>query len=167
MSKELTQEYLRELMRYDPDTGIFTRLVSRSSTAMKGRVAGTKNSRGYLQISIDRKLYSAHRLAWFYVYGVWPSCEIDHINRCKSDNRILNLREATGSENQQNRLKSKNNTSGYKGVFWHKTKQKWYAAILVNSKAIHLGVFKTTEEAYAAYCEAASRLHTRNPVATS
>jgi len=93
------------LLTYDPYTGLFTWLVDAYSNKVKGKIAGSIKE-GYINISIDRKLYRAHRLAWLYVNGVFPS-EIDHINRVKSDNRICNLREVSRSENCQNRSTSK------------------------------------------------------------
>jgi HNH endonuclease len=89
---KLTAERLRERLHYDAETGVFTRRVG-SSNARAGDVAGSVHSTGYVRISIDGGKYTAHCLAWFYVHGVWPSDQIDHINRNRSDNRIANLRE--------------------------------------------------------------------------
>jgi hypothetical protein len=106
------------------------------------------------------KLYQAHRLAWFYVYGVFPSGQIDHINRNKSDNRLVNLRDCSISENKQNSGLYKNNKSGFKGVF--KKGKRYEAGIRVNNKRIYLGKFGSAELAYEAYVSAAKKLHTHN-----
>ena len=146
----LTAEKLRELLTYCLESGIFRRRVS-AGRARAGDIAGRVNpTKGYLRICINGKDYAAHRLAWLYVYGVWPSAEIDHINRVKTDNRIDNLTEATRTENNRNKGKSKNNTSGHVGVSWDKTKQKWYAYIQHDSKRIHLGYYDVLEDAVAA-----------------
>lgn len=161
---ELTAERLRELINYDPETGIFTWRVSRKR-ARAGNLVGNFNADGYLQAKVLYKLYRLHRLAWLYVYGTWPKEEIDHINRIRTDNRISNLREANRIENGQNRSISKANTSGYKGVYWNKTEKKWHAQIRVNGLRIHLGHYKNIEDAHNAYVEAAKKYHTHNPAA--
>jgi hypothetical protein len=89
---KLAAERLRERLRYDGGTGVFTRRVG-SGHARAGEIAGSVHSTGYVRIGIDGGKYTAHRLAWLYVHGVWPSDQIDHINRNRSDNRIANLRE--------------------------------------------------------------------------
>jgi len=89
---KLTAERLRERLRYDAETGAFTRRVG-SGHARAGEMAGTVHSTGYVRITIDGGKYTAHHLAWLYVHGVWPSDQIEHINRKRSDNRIANLRE--------------------------------------------------------------------------
>lgn len=100
----LTQDRLRELLHYDPDTGVFTNIKPRHRVKV-GDIAGSNSGKGYLQIQIDQKRYSAHRLAWLYTYGRFPEEFIDHINGNPSDNRIVNLREVTQRENLQNRKK--------------------------------------------------------------
>lgn len=161
---ELTVERLRELINYDPKTGIFTWRVSRKG-AKAGNVVGNFDAYGYLRAKVLYKPYVLHRLAWFYVHGTWPKQEIDHINRIKTDNRIANLREANRRENGENRNISKANTSGYKGVYWNKREKKWHAQIRVNRIRIHLGHYKNIEDAHNAYVEAAKKYHTHNPAA--
>ena len=144
---ELTQKYLRETLHYDPETGVFTWRVPPARNVKNGSVAGCLTSHGYIQIGVKNRLYAAHRLAWLYVYGKWPTNLIDHINGVRSDNRITNLREATSAENQYNILKEKNNTSGVKGVTWSKQHKKWRAQCRVNGKNHRLGLFADICEA--------------------
>ena len=147
---DLTQARLKELLSYDPDTGIFVWIKSTDKRISIGAVAGIVNNRGYRRIKIDGKHRRAHRLAWLYVHGVWPDGELDHMNRDKLDNRISNLRIATRSENLQNTNIRKNNTSGVKGVWLNKVRRKWVASVHINRKYKHLGHFNTIEEATAA-----------------
>lgn len=143
---------LLELVHYCPLTGVFTRKVSLSGNNKVGDVAGNL-TKGYMELSVDACVYRAHVLAWFYVYGVWPKTELDHKDRDKTNNAISNLREATDSQNGGNSPMRKGNRSGFKGVTAHGSQYK--AAIMVNRKRMHLGVFSTAEEAGASYDEAA------------
>lgn len=156
---EFTQERLKELVSYDPETGLFTNLTRRSTRAI-GTIAGTKYTNGYIYIRIDHKAYLAHRLVWLYTYGEFPEKDLDHINEIKDDNRIVNLRLATNKENHQNKSKPpKNNTSGLLGVYWNKQHKKWHSRIMINGKNKHLGYFNTTEQASETYVEAKRDLH--------
>ena len=137
----ITQKELKELLHYDPETGIFTRLISFSDKAKVGNIMRTKTSHGYIAIRIRRKIYKAHRLAWLYMAGVWPKHHIDHLNHIRDDNRLINLREATYQDNAKNRALNKNNKSGVCGVSWYKTKGKWVAQISDKEKKINLGYF--------------------------
>lgn len=150
---------LREVLKYDPMTGIFTWNKKMSSRALAGNPAGCIRN-GYVTIDLFGKRYQAHRLAMIYTYGHCDSKDVDHINGIKNDNRIENLRFATRSENKQNRLTTQpNNKSGYTGVDWHKYSNGWRATITTMRKQKHLGIFATPEEAYAAYVEAKRQLH--------
>jgi len=146
----LTQERLKEVLHYNPMTGIFTRKITLSSNAAKGNIAGCSTPEGYKQIGIDGKLYKAHRLAWLYYYGYFPEHVIDHRDRIKHHNWILNLREVSTQCNLRNTGNPKDNTSGVKGVCWHKQSQKWMASIVVNRKYKYLGIFKSFDEAVCA-----------------
>lgn len=152
----LTQDRLKQLLHYDPETGIFTRLVT-TGNLLPGTKVGRNQLNGYTSITIDRKHYYTHRLAWFYVTGSWPKNDIDHINRNRSDNRYANLREATRSLNMRNILKFKNNKSGFKGVSWCAVKNKWRANIKLNGKQTFLGYFDIPEKAHGAYVAAAEK----------
>ena len=155
----LTQTRLRELLHYDPDTGIFTSRTKRGRFRA-GTAMGTLGVKGRIQLHIDHKKHFAHRLAWLYVEGVWPSHEIDHINGVPTDNRISNLREATTKQNGENRGKQRNNTSGYKGVTWSNKSQKWQAQICHNGTRKYLGVFVDPKAAHRTYLAAAEGLFT-------
>lgn len=159
----VTQERLKELLAYNPETGIFTWRVNRTGTAKASSIAGRVSNRGYLQIKIDGKLYSAHRLAWLYTHGEFPPDQLDHINRIRADNRISNLRIATGAENSQNYSKRNDNSSGVIGVDWHKQSGKWQARIRLNNCRMSLGLYDTIEEAAAVRAAAKAKYHTFNP----
>ena len=152
----LTAETVRKLLDYEPETGVFRWRSGREGVS-KGMVAGTKNAAGYRQIMILRKRYYAHRLAWLYVNGDWPHAEVDHANGDKADNRISNLRLAEKSQNRANTALQRNNTSGFKGVCFHKPIGKFYASIQIEKKYKFLGYFDTPEKAHAAYYEAAEK----------
>lgn len=154
----LTQDRVKTLLLYDPDTGVFRWKVARSNAARLS-TAGTVCKKGYRRISIDAKTYPAHRLAWLYVYGVYPDTEMDHINRNRDDNRISNLRVANRFVNTQNTNGRKDNVSGHRGVGWHKISARWRARINVNNKCVNLGSFLSFEEAVAAYQQAAAKHH--------
>jgi hypothetical protein len=153
----LTAERLRELLHYDPETGVFTWRARRSNFSRYGigDVAGCVNPVGYRRIGWGKTYYPAHRLAWLYMTGEWPSGAIDHINCVKDDNRLANLRVATTAQNRANARKSSNNTSGFKGVVWHRKMCRWMAGIKVNGRSLHLGYFDCPAEAHTAYVKAA------------
>lgn len=155
---ELTQKYLKSILKYNRGNGFFTCKKHRGSRARMGTIAGTTDSQGYRLITINWKIYHAHRLAYLYVNGEWPSHEIDHINRKKDDNRWVNLRECTHAQNTRNSEKSKNNTSGYKGVCWNKRAKKWQAAICFKGKVKGLGHYNNKQDAAKAYNDKAKEL---------
>ncbi len=155
---ELTQQKLKEILSYDPETGIFIWKVSLASNIKPGRVAGYKTRQGYIAIKISRKKYFAHRLAWLYAHGSFPENQIDHINHVKADNSLKNLRACSRSENFANRKKQQNNTSGYKGVAWDKEKRKWRARIGHGRKLFYIGRYKDIKDAAVAYNKKALEL---------
>lgn len=158
----LTHERLKELLTYDPETGIFTHNTTKARR-VKGKPAGCV-VKGYVVISIDTQIYRAHRLAWLYMTGKWPAHTVDHRDTDKSNNKWSNLREATGLEQMQNLPLMVTNTSGYPGVSYNKQTGRFTAKISVNNKRHHLGYFDTPEEAFEAYQKAKSQLHMFNPV---
>ena len=145
----LTQERLKDLFNYNPETGVFKRLVSASLNTKAGQIAGSANGKGYLRIMVDGKQHKSHRLAWLYVYGEFPSDQVDHINGVKDDNRLTNLRAVTNAENSKNVKMRISNTSGTMGVYWDKPRGKWRAQIKANGKNKYLGIFKDISEAIA------------------
>lgn len=125
-----------------------------------GKMAfNTTKPSGYKQGNLLGKTYYAHRVAWAIYYGSWPNKSIDHINGIKTDNRISNLRLAEDSENQYNKTRQSNNTSGYKGVSWSTSNSGWIAQIRHGRVSECLGTFKSAELAHNAYKKAADRLH--------
>lgn len=157
---ELTAERLRSLLHYNPETGEFTWLVSRAGNAKAGYVAGFDNGDGYRKVRVDSHPYQAHRLAWLYIHGSWPNGHIDHINGNPSDNRIANLREATNSQNLQNRYRaSSNSKSRLLGVSFDPKRGKWAAQIEVDGRCRFLGRYESADAAHAAYLKAKAALH--------
>ena len=144
-AKELPPaELLRQLFRYDPETGFLIR-------ASTNRRAGCKEAKGYIAVDVGKmNRFKAHRIIWAIVYGVDPKDQIDHINQVKDDNRISNLRLATNSENQVNSGIFKNNKSGAKGVRWDQTRNKWVVQITKNKRKKTIGRYDRFEEAVAA-----------------
>lgn len=153
-----SQGKITEALAYDQVSGNFTWKRDLRGMVRKGKVAGRKNNYGYIVIGWGNREYPAHRLAWFFVTGTWPENQIDHINGTRDDNRWSNLRQATVTENRRNCIgqPGKRKFSKYKGVgFNDKNKfSKWVARIVVGGRAIHLGSFKTEEQAASAYVEA-------------
>lgn len=157
--KTITQDALKSLLHYDPDTGLFTYAKARPRVKVGATAGHLHKGHGYIQLKVNGKLYLAHRLAWLYVYGVWPVNQLDHINRDRTDNRLINLREATQAQNCQNRPLQINATSGIKGVTWNKVLNKWHARISLNNKRFHVGWFLTKDEAIEARLAAERAMH--------
>lgn len=153
----LTHQRLLEALSYDPATGLFRWRINPRGRSKPGDIAGTPTTKGYVSICLDQHQYLGHRLAWFYVHGVWP-VKLDHEDQHKGHNAIHNLREATQSQNMANASKRAHNSSGFKGVIWHKKAGRYMARIKHNYKGIYLGLFDTPEEAYAAYCAKSKEL---------
>lgn len=164
----LSPEEIRELVNYSPETGHFTwkprPINSRNwNERYAGKQVSTypKPGTGYALIAFFRRHYYVHQIAWIHFHGEHPpkGMHIDHINGNRTDNRIVNLRLATVAQNIQNQKIHRDNTSGFKGIAFHKPTQKWMSRIKANNSVHYLGVFETKEEAYAAYMDASKRLH--------
>ena len=150
-NNSITQDELKQLMEYNPETGNLIWKVSRGKSKV-GKVAGRTTAEGYIQIGIYGNQYQAHRLVWLYVYGEFPEYAIDHIDGDKANNTISNLRICPRNmkDNGQNRKTHKNNTSGYPGVHFVKQQQNYRASIMADGKKYILGRFNTAELAYEA-----------------
>lgn len=157
--RTLDVDILRRTLSYDPETGIFTRLVYSAPNARAGWRADVWSIGDYRRICIDYVSYSAHRMAWLYMTGENPAEMVDHINGVRDDNRFCNLRLCTKYENAQNATRKITNKSGYKGVSWHACSKRWRARITVREVMHELGAFETAELAHDAYKAAAIRLH--------
>jgi len=140
----ISLDKLKTLVSYDPETGLFTYL---------GNKKGTLNEGGYMETTFDKKKYALHRLAWFYVYGVWPN-QIDHINHIRDDNRIENLRDVTNKENSKNMSLAKNSKSKVTGVCWHALSGRWVSYIYVDGKKKSLGYYHNKKMAIKARMKA-------------
>ena len=146
--KTFTADQLRNVLSYDPETGIFTRRKPWGSRKV-GDTPGSVSKYKYWQIGVFNQTYGAQVLAWLYVYGEWPSSLVDHINQIRTDNRIANLRLVDYSANARNTGVRATNTSGVKGVSYQHCKgtKHWQASIMVSGKRTYLGLFYTIEEA--------------------
>jgi hypothetical protein len=158
-TEKLTVERLREVLHYDPLSGVFTWLTNRGSRGRVGKVAGCVKVGRHTLIMIDKVLYKAHRVAFLYMTGRWPDPDCDHRDLEKSNNIWGNIREATRSQNMANTPLRLTNKSGLKGVSWSASHNGWKAQITINYKNNYLGTFKTKEEAPSAYCGAARACH--------
>lgn len=167
-----TPEKIRELLRYDPVTGMLYWVRRNLCDFSSDNAYGTWNARysgkeaftstnqaGYKVGAIFNKKYYAHRVGWAIYYGEWPKSEIDHINGEKNDNRICNLRLATGSQNRMNSRMRSDNSSGLKGASYLERDRVWSSSIGVMGKIIRIGLFSSAEEAHEAYCKAAMTYH--------
>lgn len=154
----LAHKRLRDVLSYDPETGLFTWLVKVTKYTRVGTTAGGVHSSGYRIVCVDSVLHRGHRLAWFWVTGNWPAHPIDHRNGVKHDNRFSNLREVSHQVNCQNLQGAQaNNRSGYLGVCQHGS--SWRAQIKLNGRRIVLGSFATPALAHEAYLTAKRAVH--------
>lgn len=174
MSKKIlpTPEELRQLLRYEPETGKLFWLPRPVEMFKTKRAHGMWNTRfagkeaftaigahGYRCGVVNYKGLLAHRVVWAIHYGSWPEDQIDHIDSDRLNNRIGNLREATAYENMHNRGRQVNNKSGYKGAHWNSGAKAFEARIRCEGRRVYLGLFSSPEAAHAAYCEAAEKYH--------
>ena len=154
---DLTAERLRELLDYNPETGVFI-WRCRKGPVKSGSVAGYPQE-GYIGVSIDGVGFRAHRLAWLYVNGAFPEHQIDHINQNKSDNRICNLRHVNHANNMLNKGLIATNSTGLRGVSWCSTHKRYLAQIMTNGKKKHIGWFTDPLLAHAAYMDEKDKQH--------
>jgi hypothetical protein len=150
----LSASRVRELFDYDPATGLLTRRIAVSNSRV-GVAVGRDNGLGYLQVRVDRRLFTVHRVIWCWMTGEWPQGEVDHIDGNRSNNRWSNLRLATREQNEANKRTREGKIGGAKGVYAHRG--RWRALITVAGKRIYLGVFDRHEDAVSAYAEAATK----------
>ena len=143
----ITQDRLKELLTYDPESGILLWNKNMKGPARAGSPAGYRRNDGYVEIKIDGQKQYAHRLAWIYLHGEIDGYEIDHIDHDPSNNRASNLRSVASQGNNMNRSIGMRNYSGVMGVFWAKHANKWAAQIRHDRKTKHLGYFSSIEQA--------------------
>lgn len=157
----MNADTLRQKLRYEPETGLFTWRAAPSNVVKAGSIAGGLMNRGYIFIKIDDVAYLAHRLAWLYVTGKWPENDVDHKDGNRTNNRFHNLRDVTRALNVQNlRGPRKDNKSGFLGV--SKDGSGWKAQIQVNKQKKYIGLFPSPELAHAAYLKVKRELHPGN-----
>jgi hypothetical protein len=155
----ITQDRLKEVLDYNPDTGVFVYKISTAHRIKVGQVAGYNHGR-YLRIKIDGGDYYLHRIAWLYVHGRFPALFLDHINTDCYDNRICNLREVSDSQNKQNIRKANSvSSTGLLGVSVHKASNKFVAQININGEHRYIGLYKTAQEAHEAYVSEKRKIH--------
>lgn len=154
---ELTQQFLNEVFEYR-DGVLFWKVDRRGNKLMGKRASRLKKSNGYQEVTICKKKHYAHRLIFMMFHGRWP-IQVDHIDGDRSNNLISNLREANNAQNNRNTGLRSTNKTGFKGVYYNKLNKNYNARITVNYKNIHIGCFRTAEEAHEAYKKVASELH--------
>ena len=157
MAEAISLELLKQILHYEPETGVWTNRVRRGKL-LAGSIAGRPDSEGYTILVISRKHYRSARLAWFYMTGVWPVLKVDHKDTVRKNDRWDNLRLATNAQNLANRPAQSNNSLGVKGVYFRASCPNFpYAAhIRVGGVGRLIGSFSTIEEARAAYLRAAN-----------
>lgn len=160
---EIALARLKDVLHYDPGTGLFRWLKQLSNKAPVGAIAGTTDVHGYVVIGIDCGEYKAHRLAWFYMTGAMPGSEVDHRDTDPSNNKWPNLRLLSHMANSQNSRRPRiNNKTGLLGVHLCKATGRYRASITVDGKCKQLGRFDTPLLAHAAYVNAKRKMHEGN-----
>lgn len=156
MKPSITQAQLQAVLSYDPQSGAFTWLETRGSIKA-GQLAGYAK-RGYVAVNVFNGWCTAHRLAWLWMTGEWPTSFVDHRDGNGLNNSWANLRLATLSQNAANMVLSKRNKSGFKGVSFNKAVGRWQAGLKHKGRSYHLGLHDTPEQAHAAYLEKAKEI---------
>lgn len=164
--RTLTQDELKKRLVYDEASGEF-RWIHRSTNLPAGRRTNSRNAYGYIQINIGGYPFLAHRLAWLYVYGTWPKTQLDHVDGDRANNAIGNLREVSQKQNAENSKMRVDNTSGFRGVTYRRSSNRWIAQIQSDGQNHYLGSFSTAEEASEAVEKARDSLFTHHKVLTN
>lgn len=162
----ITAQELQQIAEYFPENGIFIWKITKGNYVKTGKEFGSWDLYGYKTVRINRKSYKLHRLAWLYVYGEMPKNDIDHINGIRHDNRISNLRDVTRQTNLENQTKiqkQKKHTTLI-GVYFDARKKSYYSRISIKNKSVHLGTFKTEQQAHDAYVAAKRKFHFGNTI---
>lgn len=159
---DLTAARVRELLHYDPETGLFTWLKTSGGGVLPGAHAGRSSGNRYATIRIDGAARRAHNVAWLWMTESLPTHYVDHINGIRGDNRWCNLREVTAHENAQNTAPRKRTHSGLRGVY--PQHDKWIGRIGLNGQRHYLGIYDTREEAHAAYLAARAKMFVKQPI---
>ena len=158
MKKQLTAERLREVLQYDSLTGVFTWRVMLSNKGPVGSTAGSADKNGYINIGLDNRDYKAHRLAWLYMTGEWPTSEIDHRNTISGDNAWGNLRVVVHQTNAENQRAARiNNKTGLLGV--SPSGKRFKAQIQLRGRQFNLGRYETAQAAHEVYLVAKRTMH--------
>jgi hypothetical protein len=155
--RALSAERLRELVKYDPETGIFTRRIATSNRIKVGDLVGSPMAIGYFEASIGGRRDTLHRFAWLYMTGEWPDGDIDHRDLDESNTRWGNLRCGSHAQNIANQKTRIDTVTGVKGVCLDRRTGRFAAYVTINQRKIHLGMFESKEDAGNAYREAATR----------
>lgn len=157
--KSMSVERLRELLSYDPETGVITRLVAPKRSPIEvGDAAGSPDSEGYLQIAVEGMRFKSHRIAWALMTGAWPTGVIDHIDGITGNNRWSNLRDVSRAMNAQNQKSAnRRNQHGTMGV--SPNGKRWLARITVDGESRAIGMFDSAQQAHDAYIDTKRRLH--------
>jgi len=154
---DITADYARQLLNYNPETGRLRRVLT--SGQLSNRYADSQKRNGYRYVKLKGRRYAAHQLVWLLHYGVAPCGIVDHVNRDRQDNRVTNLRVVTAAENAQNAGIRADNASGYRGVCWHKRTKTWQVRIRAQGEHKFVGHFRVLSEAIEARREAEQLLH--------
>lgn len=158
----LTQDELKRVIEYNPDTGEFYWRVKASKNIAVGSLAGSVNAQNYWQIRLYGKVWLGHRLAWVYVFGRWPS-QIDHIDRDRRNNRISNLREVSGTDNQLNRGIQANNKTGHRGIHYSDRRREYVLQLSLKGTRVHCSYHKDIEDAVLVRDRVATQIYGYNP----
>lgn len=163
-TEPLNAEQAKRLLDLNVETGELRWTASASMGRLTQRIAGSAHANGYRQVKIGQRAYLAHRLVWLIAHGEWPQGQIDHIDGCRTNNALCNLRVVTSGQNKQNiAVTQRKSVSGLVGAVYvpggTRRRDRWESRIKLNGVSTHLGHFATPEEAHAAYMRAKARVH--------